>query len=146
MSYASLSSHRTMALDHVRNDAYGRALAAVVGPDTVVLDLGAGTGLHGLMAARIGARHVYLVEPEDVIALAEELVVANGLEGRVTVLQGRIEDVTLPERVDVIVSALTGNFLVTEDLIASIIYAREHVLKPGGVLVPSAAIMEAAPA
>ena len=101
MSYASVAGHRRMALDTIRNDAYARALADVITPDSVVLDLGAGTGVHGLVAARLGARRVYLVEPEDVIALADELAAANGLAERVTTVQGRIEDVDLPERADV---------------------------------------------
>jgi SAM-dependent methyltransferase len=134
-----------MALDRVRNDAYAAALGQVVGPETVVLDLGAGTGLHGLMAARMGARRVYLVDPEDIITVAGEIAVANGLGDRVHCIQGRIEDVALPEQVDVIVSVLTGNFLVTEDLLQTLFHARDRVLKPGGVLIPSAATMEAAP-
>jgi len=72
-------------------------LPPLLGPDTVVLDLGAGTGVHGLMAARMGARRVYLVEPEDIISVAEEIAEANGLRDRVRCIQGRIEDVSLPE-------------------------------------------------
>ena len=145
MSYGSVPRHRWMALDTVRNDAYAAALRQIVDPETVVLDLGAGTGVHGLMAARMGARRVYLVEPEDIISVAQEIADANGLGDRVQCIQGRIEDISLPERVDVIVSVLTGNFLVTEDLLQTLFYARDHALKPGGVLIPSAATMEAAP-
>lgn len=145
MSYGSVPRHRWMALDRVRNAAYAAALGQVIGPETVVLDLGAGTGVHGLMAARMGARRVYLVEPEDIISVAEEIAAANGLRDRVECIQGRIEDVALPEPVDVIVSVLTGNFLVTEDLLQTLFYARDRVLKPGGALVPSAATMEAVP-
>lgn len=134
-----------MALDAVRNEAYGQALQQVVGPDSVVLDLGAGTGVHGLMAARLGARRVYLVEQEDMIAIADENVRANGLQDIVRSLHGRIEDVELPERVDVIVSVLTGNFLLTEDLLPSLFQARDRYLKPGGTLLPSAAVMEVTP-
>src|SRR6478736_5339945 len=131
MSYVVVSSHRGMALDAGRNEAYARALAAAITPDSVVLDLGAGTGVLGIMAARLGARRVYLVEPEDIVLVAEELVAANGLQDRVRCLQGRIEKVQLPEQVDVIVSVLTGNFLLTEDLLPSLFYARDTVLKPG---------------
>jgi SAM-dependent methyltransferase len=134
-----------MALDARRNAAYGAALRQAIGPETVVLDLGAGTGIHGLMAARLGAKRVYLVESEDIIAVAEEIVRANGLQDTVRCLQGRIEDVQLPEQVDVIVSVLTGNFLLTEDLLPALFHARDTVLKPGGLLIPGAATMEAAP-
>jgi 2-polyprenyl-3-methyl-5-hydroxy-6-metoxy-1,4-benzoquinol methylase len=134
-----------MALDAVRNNAYAAALKHVVTPDSVVLDLGAGTGVLGLMAARLGAKRVYLVEPEDVITVAGELAAANGLQGVVRCMQGRVEDLRLPERVDVVVSVLTGNFLVTEDLLPALLHARDTLLKPDGVLIPSAAVMEVVP-
>ena len=145
MSYVAISGHRGMALDAGRNDAYAQALAAAITPDSVVLDLGAGTGVHGLMAAHLGARRVYLVEPEDIIALAEENVRANSLQDVVRCIQGRIEDVTLPEPVDVIVSVLTGNFLLTEDLLPVLFHARDRFLRPGGHLIPGAATMEVVP-
>src|SRR5215475_11131273 len=145
MSYVNVSSHRRMALDAVRNDAYAQALRKVIGPETVVLDLGAGIGIHGLMAAKLGARRVYLVEQEDIIAIADENVRANGMQNVVSCIHGRIENVQLPERVDVIVSVLTGNFLLTEDLIPSLLHARDRFLKPGGAMIPSEATMSVVP-
>jgi precorrin-6B methylase 2 len=145
VSYLTVASHRSMALDVRRNAAYRDALAAIIRPDSVVLDLGAGTGVLGMMAARLGARRVYLVEPEEIVSVAEELVAANGLQDRVRCIRGRIEDVQLPERVDVIVSVLTGNFLLTEDLLPTLFHARDSWLEPGGQLIPGAASMEAVP-
>jgi predicted RNA methylase len=143
MAYESIASHRTMALDTVRNRAYANALARTITPNSIVLDLGAGTGVLGLMAARLGARRVYLVEPTDVIAVARELGCANGLEDRVHCLRGRLEAIELPEKVNVIVSVMTGNFLVTEDLLPVLFHARDTVLQPGGQMIPDAAAMEA---
>src|SRR5262249_38747512 len=117
MSYLSLADQGSMALDRVRNTAYHRALRRAGRPDSVVLDVGAGTGIHGLMAARLGARRVYLVEPEDVIAIAAEIAADNGLQDVVRCIQGRIGDIALPEPVDIVVSTMTGNFLLTEDLL-----------------------------
>jgi SAM-dependent methyltransferase len=134
-----------MALDERRNTAYESALAKVVGPESVVLDLGAGLGLHGLLAARLGAKRVYLVEPEDIGLLALEAAKANGLAERIKLLQGKIEDVEVPELVDVIVAVFTGNFLLEEDLLPSLFFARDRFLKPGGALIPDRAVMEAAP-
>jgi SAM-dependent methyltransferase len=145
MSYASVSGHRSMALDATRNRLYREALQQVVRPDSVVLDLGAGTGIHGLIAARLGAKRVYLVEPEDILAVAEEIVAANGLQEKVRCLRGRLEDIQLPEPVDIIVSAVTGNFLLTEDLLPTLFHARGTALKPGGLLIPGAATMAATP-
>ena len=143
--YNSFNYHASMMGDTVRNDAYYRALKSVITKDSVVLDLGAGLGIHGLMAAKLGAKKVYLVEPADVIHVAKRFIKANGLEDSVEWIQGRIEDVTLPEKVDIIVSVLTGNFLLEEDLLPTLFYARDRYLKPGGHLVPDAAVMEAAP-
>lgn len=134
-----------MALDAIRNTAYEAALRRVVTPETVVLDVGAGTGIHGLLAAKLGAKSVYLVEPEDIIAVAEETVRAHGWDDRVHCIHRRMEEVTLPEPVDVIVSVLTGNFLLTEDLLPTLLHARDTALKPGGILIPDVAVMEAVP-
>ncbi len=145
MGYGNLSGQRAMALDERRNTAYESALAKVVGPESVVLDLGAGLGVHGLLAARLGAKRVYLVEPEDIGLLALEAAKANGLAGRMMLLQGKIEEIDVPELVDVIVAAFTGNFLLEEDLLPSLFFARDRFLKPGGALIPDRAVMEAAP-
>lgn len=145
MSYGSLVDQQPMALDPVRNEAYAAALGACITEDSVVLDLGAGIGTLGLMAARMGARRVYLVEPEDVVTYAQRLADANGLSDRVVVLQGRIEDIVLPERVDVITSVMTGNFLLSEDLLPALLHARDRYLAPSGVMLPSDAVMEVAP-
>jgi len=146
MSYLLVQGQQSMTLDERRNNAYAEALKQVITPDSVVLDLGAGLGIHGLLAAQLGAKRVYLVEPEDIIAVTEEIVNANGYGDRVKCLQGKIEDVHIPEPVDIIISVFTGNFLLEEDLLPSLFYARDQYLKPGGVMIPSAGIMEAAPA
>lgn len=145
MSYLIVQGQQGMTLDLRRNQAYWQALQQVITPESVVLDLGAGLGIHGLLAAKLGAKQVYLVEPEDIILVAAEISQSNGLSDRVQCLQGKIETVALPEPVDVIISVLTGNFLLEEDLLPHLFYARDQYLKPGGVMIPQCAIMEAVP-
>ena len=54
--YNSITSQQGMFFDRARNDAYFKALQTVITPDSVVLDLGAGMGVHGLLAAKLGAK------------------------------------------------------------------------------------------
>ena len=145
MIYATVNNHRAMLFDERRNRAYLSALEAVITPDSVVLDVGAGIGVHGLLAARLGARRVHLVEPEGVVHLAKAIAASNGLGDRIVCHQGRIESVELPERVDVITSVFTGNFLLSEDLLPSLFCARDRHLRPGGAMIPDRARMIAAP-
>lgn len=145
MSYLLVQGQQSMTLDSRRNQAYAEVLSRVITSESIVLDLGAGLGVHGFLAAQLGAKRVYLVEPEDIIAVADQIAKANGFGDRVKCLQGRIEDINLPESVDVIISVFTGNFLLEEDLLPSLFYARNKYLKPDGVLVPQAAVMEAVP-
>lgn len=134
-----------MFFDDLRNKYYSDAICSAVKKSSIVLDLGAGLGLHGFIAAMKGARKVYLVEPESIIDIANQLVKANNLTNRMECIHGNIEEVNLPKKVDIIISVFTGNFLLTEDLLPSLFYARDQYLLPQGKLIPDRAIMEVAP-
>ena len=134
--YAEIEVHRTMLCDRVRTDAFRRAIDSVVRAGDVVLDVGAGTGILSLFAARAGAARVYAVERTTVAVLAQELAAANGLAEVVQVIHGDIVDIELPERVDVIVSEWLGGFGIDEGMLAPVIVARDRWLKPGGTMIP----------
>ena len=134
--YAELEVHRTMIHDRVRTEAFRRAIESVVRPGDVVLDVGAGSGILSLFAARAGAARVYAVEATTVAVVAQGLAAANGAAEIVQVIQGDIMEVELPERVDVIVSEWLGGFGIDEGMLAPVIAARDRWLKPGGVMIP----------
>jgi protein arginine N-methyltransferase 1 len=137
-----------MLSDTRRMDAYAAALDRTVRPGSVVVDIGTGTGIMALLAARCGARRVYAIEPSEVAEVARKTVDENGLSGVVTLVTGRSTDVELPERADVIVSDLRGLLPLYDGHLTAVIDARRRLLAPGGVLVPSrdavlAALVEA---
>ena len=134
--YTEIEVHRTMICDRVRTDAFRRAIDSVVKPGDIVLDVGAGTGILSLFAARAGAARVYAVERTTVAVLAQELAAANGVAEVVEVIQGDITEIELPERVDVIVSEWLGGFGIDEGMLVPVIVARDRWLKPGGVMIP----------
>jgi len=134
-----------MVFDDHRNHFYAKAIEQAVNSGSVVLDLGAGLGIHGFMAARQGASRVYMVEPASILDITLQLIDANQLSDRVKCIRGKIEEIALPEKVDTIISVFTGNFLLTEDLLPSLFHARDKYLKPGGKLIPDRAAMEVVP-
>ena len=141
-SYADPSVHRLMIADHVRTDAFRRAIEAVVGPEDVVLDLGAGTGILSLFAARAGARHVYAVDNSSILDMAARLAKANGLEGRIEFIRGRSERIKLEQPVDVIVSEWLGYFALAECMFKSVIGARDRWLAPGGRMIVGLIVLD----
>ena len=134
--YAEFEVHRTMICDRVRTEAFRRAIDSVVRPGDIVLDVGAGSGILSMFAARAGAARVYAVERTSAAVLARELAAANGVAEIVQVIHGDVTDVELPERVDVIVSEWLGGFGIDEGMLVPVIVARDRWLKPGGVMIP----------
>jgi type I protein arginine methyltransferase len=134
--YAEFEVHRTMIRDRVRTEAFRAAIDAVVRPGDSVLDVGAGSGILSVFAAKAGAARVYAVEQTSVAVLAQELAAANRVEDVVRVIQDDVLDIEPPERVDVIVSEWLGGFGIDEGMLVPVIAARDRWLKPGGVMIP----------
>ena len=135
-TFGGLDAHEEMLADRVRVDAYHRAIHEAVSPGDVVLDLGTGTGLLAMFAARAGASRVIAVEHGEVIELARELAEHNGIDV-IEFVRATSRDVTLPEPVDVIVHEQMGDELLNENLVANLLDARDRLLRPGGRIVPS---------
>lgn len=143
--YDTVQEHRAMIFDDQRNDIYASAIRREVNNESVVLDLGSGLGIHGLIAARSGAKKVYMVDPSPVLEISKKIAAHNNLLPRLTFISGRIEDIDLPESIDLIVSVMAGNFLLSENLLPALFHARDKYLKPGGTLIPHLGKMFIAP-
>jgi protein arginine N-methyltransferase 1 len=122
--------------DKIRTGAYVQALQQAVKPNSVVVDIGTGTGIWALLACRFGARKVYAIEPNDAIQVAREMAEANGYGERIEFIKKLSTQVTLPEQADVIISDLRGVLPLFQHHLPSIVDARQRFLKPGGILIP----------
>ncbi|MFZ0325136.1 MAG: 50S ribosomal protein L11 methyltransferase [Actinomycetes bacterium] len=134
--YAEIEVHRTMICDQVRTEAFRRAIESMVRPGDIVLDVGAGSGILSMFAARAGAARVYAVERTTVAVMAQQLAAANGFGEIIQVIHGDVMEIELPERVDVIVSEWLGGFGIDEGMLVPVIAARDRWLRPGGVMIP----------
>lgn len=134
--YAQLPIHRSMLRDRARCEAYRQALIKSVLPGSVVLDMGAGTGVLSLLAIQAGARKVYAVERTGIVNLARQLIAANNAQRQVRIIHGDMETIELPEQVDLIVSEWLGGYGVDEGFLPALLLARNRWLKPDGKMLP----------
>ena len=125
-----------MIRDKVRMEPYVSALRKNVNSDSVVLDLGTGTGIFAVLACKFGARKVYAIEPNEAIQLAREIARDNQCADRISFIEDLSTNVSLPEKVDVIISDLRGVLPISDNHIKSIVDARTRFLQPDGVLIP----------
>lgn len=138
-SYTHFSIHEEMLKDSVRTGTYRKAIM-VPGLMTgkVVLDVGCGTGILSLFASQAGAKHVYAIDCAGIIEQAREIATTNGFgPDKITFLRGKVEEIELPEKVDIIISEWMGYCLIFESMLASVVYARDKWLKPGGLVLPN---------
>ena len=137
--------HRTLIADHVRNEAFFRALKAVIEPGkSVVADIGAGTGLLGLMASKLGAKEVFLFEIAEVAGVAAKVLKANKAKA-CHLIPCHSTEFRDKLAVDVIVSETLGNYALEENIIATLADARRRFLKSGGHVVPTGITQYVAP-
>ncbi|XP_021751168.1 probable protein arginine N-methyltransferase 1 [Chenopodium quinoa] len=140
-SYSHFGIHEEMLKDVVRTKTYQNVIYKndFLIKDKVVLDVGAGTGILSLFCAKAGAKHVYAVECSDMADMAKEIVETNGYSNVITVLKGKIEEIELPVKVDIIVSEWMGYFLLYENMLNTVLYARDKWLVDNGIVFPDKA-------
>lgn len=141
--YEFLSVHADMLQDDERVTRYVMAIEEAVQPGSVVLDLGAGTGLLSFLCLNAGAEHVYAIERSAAINWARTLAARNGYADRIDFIPQDSRLVDLPERVDTIVSELIGHLAFEEGMLEALIDARCRFLKEKGRVVPQSVSLRA---
>ncbi|KAI5082237.1 hypothetical protein GOP47_0001980 [Adiantum capillus-veneris] len=162
-SYSTFGIHREMLSDRIRTDAYQNAIMRNPSllKDAVVMDLGCGTGILSLFAAKAGAQKVIAVDGSKRMSVVAQHVAKsngflnenNGEENRekgavISVVEGMIEELDFENlnlcgrnSVDVLVSEWMGYCLLFESMLNSVLFARDRWLKPGGAILPDKAEM-----
>ncbi|XP_071276488.1 protein arginine N-methyltransferase 1 isoform X2 [Agelaius tricolor] len=143
-SYAHFGIHEEMLKDEVRTLTYRNSMFhnRHLFKDKVVLDVGSGTGILCMFAAKAGARRVIGIECSSISDYAVKIVKANKLDHVVSIIKGKVEEVELPvEKVDIIISEWMGYCLFYESMLNTVIYARDKWLSPDGLIFPDRATL-----
>uniref|UniRef100_A0A8D9B496 type I protein arginine methyltransferase n=1 Tax=Cacopsylla melanoneura TaxID=428564 RepID=A0A8D9B496_9HEMI len=143
-SYAHFGIHEEMLKDEVRTMTYRNSMYhnKHLFKGKVVLDIGCGTGILSMFAAKSGAARVIGIECSNIVEYAKEIVEKNNLSDIVTILKGKVEEVELPfglQKVDIIISEWMGYCLFYESMLDTVLYARDKWLATNGLLFPDKA-------
>eukprot|EP00980_Cylindrotheca_fusiformis_P008264 scaffold1736_cov127-Cylindrotheca_fusiformis.AAC.78 len=143
-SYSHHAIHEEMLKDEVRTRTYEMAIMQNkhLFAGKIVLDVGCGTSILSMFAAKAGAKHVYGIDCSSIVDQARKIVDINGYSDQITIIKGKVEEVELPvEEVDIIVSEWMGYFLLYESMLETVLFARDKWLVKDGIVFPDKAVM-----
>jgi predicted nicotinamide N-methyase len=145
-AFGSWRSQRGMLADTSRVMAFEKAIAAQVRPGDHVIDVGAGSGILSLFAARAGAGLVHALEATPIVDDARAIAEANGFADRIRFVAGDAAHFVGPTQADLVLGEWAGMYLFEEwrhfDAFACV---RDRNLKPGGAVIPAQARVHLSP-
>ncbi len=134
--------HVPMMNEQHRNQAYFDALKSVIKPESTVFEIGTGSGLLAMMAAKLGAKQVTTCETVPLIAqTAQQIIADNGFEN-IKVIAKKSTEIEIGSDVntkaDILVSEIFSSEMLGEHVLPSLEDAKQRLLKPNGKIIPAA--------
>ena len=135
--------------DSARHEIYEMAFRRVIRSESRVLDIGSGTGLFAMMAARAGALEVITCESNPVIAaVVSEIVARNGFSDRVRVVAKHSSDlqigVDLDGPADILVWDNLSTSLIGAGALPTVEHAARRLVRPGARVIPAEGLVRVA--
>lgn len=144
--FSKLGAHQTMLADKTRLDAFYKALKKTIIPGkSVVLDIGTGTGILAMIAAKLGAKKVFAVDKSSIINIARKIAKDNNLHRKIKFIKGYSTDLKLDDKIDVIVSETIGFTGLEENIVDIMLDARKRFGHKNTILIPSEISVYCAP-
>ncbi|HYG65053.1 MAG TPA: 50S ribosomal protein L11 methyltransferase [Thermoanaerobaculia bacterium] len=133
--FGSAVPHLRMLRDAVRVMSYRSAIERQA-PGRTVVEIGCGSGILSIFAAKAGARKVIAIEETRIAEVAAEMFAASGCADRIELRVANSRDVELDEPADLIIHEILGVDPFEESILPVLADARRRLLRPGGRLLP----------
>ncbi|PAV77286.1 hypothetical protein WR25_03837 isoform A [Diploscapter pachys] len=133
--------HIRMINDEVRNKYFEEAMKRMIRADDVVMDIGAGTGLLSVIAARYTSRVISVEENAVLCRICEEVTRKNGVEGKIEVACQNSKDIDVSKypKATVIVAELLDCCVFGEDVVGTLLDAHNRLTEEKAQFIPQAA-------
>ncbi|XP_060802656.1 protein arginine N-methyltransferase 7 isoform X2 [Amyelois transitella] len=148
------SAFADMLHDTERNKKYYRALQLAIekmhneGKQANVLDIGTGTGLLSIMAARCGADSIIACEAFKPMAeCCAQILARNGVADKITLIPKRSTELTvgddgdMKQRANILVTEVFDTELIGEGALSTFSHAHKHLLEEDCIVVPDSAVI-----
>jgi len=132
--FSDLRHHEKMLADSVRVTAYAAGIRRHIKANDVVVDVGTGTGILAMLAAKQGAR-VYAIDHSDIIDIAVQTARHNCIQG-IEFVRINSRDFIAPGQVDIILHEQIGSDLFNENMIENLLDLKKRLLCKDGRILP----------
>lgn len=127
---ASLLSHTS------RIRKFREVIERLVRSNDYVIDIGTGSGILAILAAKQGARVTAIDVNRDSLAYAREAAKLNGVMENIEFVHANFTDFSSDERADVVVCEMLSSMMLVEQQVTASSYAAEYLVKPSGRIIP----------
>jgi protein arginine N-methyltransferase 1 len=132
--FSDLYEHEKMLADKVRIDTYATGIKRLIKKADVVVDLGTGSGILAIFAARQGAK-VYAIDHSKFISVAKKIANLNGVYN-ITFIKTHSKNFVPKEEIDIILHEQIGDDLFNENMVDNLLELKRRLLRRGGKIVP----------
>ena len=139
--------HAAMLLGQkTRLAKFNEAIKRVVSTDDYVVDIGTGSGVLAILAAKAGARRVTAIDVnQESIEYAREAALMNGVNDRIDFVEGHFANFVPEERADMVICEMLSSIMLIEQQVPACAHAVENILKPQGKIIPQQATIYLVP-
>lgn len=125
---------------------FNNAIREIVKTNDYVVDIGTGSGVLAIMAAKAGAGKVTAIDiNSESLDYARQAAELNGVIDKIDFIEEHFSDFFPDAKADVVICEMLSSILLVEQQVPASYHAVENILKPDGIIIPQNATIYVVP-